>query len=76
MPHVTVEELDARFKMHSPDRGTCAAMVDFREACRLTADVICNLCPDGREQSLALTHLEEVMFWTNAGMARGGVKVR
>ena len=26
--------------------------------------------PPSREQSLAITHLEEVMFWANAAIAR------
>lgn len=26
--------------------------------------------PDGREKSLAMTRLEEVMFWSNAAIAR------
>jgi len=30
------------------------------------------IIPDGREKSLAITHLEEVMFWSNAGLARSG----
>lgn len=28
------------------------------------------LVPDGREKSLALTHLEETVMWANAGVAR------
>lgn len=28
------------------------------------------IVPDGREQSLMLTALEEAMFWANAGVAR------
>ncbi len=27
-------------------------------------------CPDSRELSLAITHLEEVVFWANAAIAR------
>lgn len=26
--------------------------------------------PEGREKALAFTHLEEVMYWSNAGIAR------
>jgi hypothetical protein len=26
--------------------------------------------PDGREKALVMTHLEEAMFWANAGIAR------
>ena len=35
------------------------------------ADLILSLVPEGREQSVAFTKLEEVMFWANAGIARG-----
>lgn len=30
------------------------------------------VAPDSRELSLAITHLEEVVFWTNAAIARHG----
>lgn len=32
--------------------------------------IIAGLVPPGREQSLALTHLEQAMFFANAGIAR------
>lgn len=35
------------------------------------ASTIIDIVPDGREKSMALTKLEEVMFWANAGIARG-----
>jgi len=41
-----------------------------RQACRRLADFLNEKLPDGREKSLAITHLEEVMFWGNAGLAR------
>ena len=34
------------------------------------AHAINALLPDGREKSLALTHLEETMHWADAGIAR------
>lgn len=41
-----------------------------RAACRLAAHALVELCPPGRELSLALTKLEEAMFWSNAAIAR------
>ena len=41
-----------------------------RMACKEAADQILSLTPPGREQSLAITKLEEVMFWSNAAIAR------
>jgi hypothetical protein len=35
-----------------------------------TADLLLTLCPPGRELSLALTKLEEAMFWGIAAIAR------
>jgi hypothetical protein len=31
-----------------------------------------NVAPDSRELSLAITHLEEAVFWANAAIARHG----
>ena len=41
-----------------------------RMACLNLAHFINDSVPDGREKSLAITHLEEVMMWGNAGIAR------
>lgn len=41
-----------------------------RQACRRLADHLNNELPDGREKSLAITNLEQVMFWANAALAR------
>lgn len=41
-----------------------------RQACRRLADELNGRLPEGREKALAMTHLEEVMFWANAGIAR------
>jgi hypothetical protein len=41
-----------------------------RQSCRHLADHLNTLLPEGREKSLAITHLEEVMFWSNAAIAR------
>lgn len=66
-----VQDLENRFKFHSPkDENTKAAHEDVRHHCLTLATHINTLVPEGREKSLALTHLEEVMMWANAGIAR------
>ena len=39
------------------------------QALMLATDVM-SMVPDGRERALALTKIEEAMFWANAGIAR------
>lgn len=43
-----------------------------RQVCRRAADHINEVCPEGREKSLAITKLEEAMMWGNAALARDG----
>jgi hypothetical protein len=47
---------------------------DVRRECYRLAIGLNAMLPDGREKVLAMTHLEEVMFWSNAGLARDGAK--
>lgn len=68
---LTEADLDRRFNFHA---ATTAEKRDdhtsVRRNCRDLADVLNYTLPDGREKSLAITHLEEVMFWGNAALAR------
>lgn len=41
-----------------------------RDKCYALASELNHLLPPGREKSLALARLEEVMFWSNAAVAR------
>lgn len=67
------EELDKRFSYHPALTGAKRdAHADIRHWCRGLAEQIDEAVPDGREKSLAFTHLEEVMFWGNAALARDG----
>jgi hypothetical protein len=42
----------------------------MRAAMKGAAMFVANTVPEGREKSLALTRLEEALFWSNAGIAR------
>ncbi|MFF9284854.1 Acb2/Tad1 domain-containing protein [Streptomyces griseosporeus] len=64
-------DIEHRFAFHAaPDQEKRDAHASVRQACRRLADHINETCPDGREKSLALTAIEEAMFWGNAALAR------
>jgi hypothetical protein len=64
-------DLAHRFSYHKPgDAVTVQAHVDVRDRCYRLAEALNEIVPDGREKSLAMTKLEEVMFWANAAIAR------
>lgn len=48
----------------------------IRQAFRRLADEVVARVPAGREQALAVTALEEAMFWANAGIARLASELR
>ena len=67
---ITKQDLENRFTYHAPTGNQPAKYVELREAGLNLAERICELTPDSREQSLAITKLEEVIFWSNAAIAR------
>jgi hypothetical protein len=68
-------DIENRFKHHPPTSGkTINAHEAVRTFCLDLANNINKLVPDSREKSLALTKLEEVMMWSNAGIARESEK--
>jgi len=69
---MNIQDLDHRFTYHPPKPGQPETYTQLREAGKELAHLIDELCPDGREKSLAITKLEEVIMWTNTGIARGG----
>ena len=64
-------ELQHRFAYHPPkDEKIKRSHEQTRDLFHGMAHHINQMLPDGREKSLAITALEESMFWTNAGIAR------
>jgi hypothetical protein len=64
-------DLEHRFNFHpatTEEKKNSHASV--RMHCLSLARFIDDTLPPGREKSLAITKLEEVMFWANAGLAR------
>lgn len=64
------EELDIRFTYHSPKGDQPQRYSRLRSAALEYAALVVELCPDSRESSLAVTHIEESVFWANASIAR------
>jgi len=66
----TEAELRKRFTYHPPKDGQPEKYQKLRDHIHLSAVMVCQLCPDSRERSLALTKLEEAVMWANAAIAR------
>jgi hypothetical protein len=69
---ISDEELDSRFDHHPPVGDRAARHARIRALAKQFARQVRDSTPEGREQSLAITHLEEVVFWANAAIAREG----
>lgn len=67
---MTNDEFNNRFNHHAPDKAAILQHEGFRDEVKELAKHIEAALPEGREKSLALTKLEEVMFWGNAAIAR------
>lgn len=68
---MTPEDIDNRFAFHAATTEEKRdAHTSVRQNCRALADFLNEKLPEGREKSLAITHLEEAMFWGNAALAR------
>lgn len=64
-------DIESRFAFHpatTVERQTLHQ--DIRDRCKRLAHWFNDELPDGREKSLVITTLEEVMFWANAAIAR------
>jgi hypothetical protein len=70
-PAPKADTLEERFNYHTPPNE---AVIEthwlIRKQMLGAAQMVCDNCPPCRELSLAVTKLEEAMFWANAAVAR------
>lgn len=65
------EQIDHNHSYHRPDyQETMNAMGAIRDKTAQTSHLLVELCPLGRELSLALKASEEVMLWAISALAR------
>lgn len=76
-PRMDINELISRFRWHPAITDESKeAHIRIRRWCMELAADFNEVVPDGREKSLAMTHIEEAMFWANAAIARNGGPAR
>lgn len=62
--------IENNFSYHAPKEGQPQIYTELRDKAKEFAYMIDELVPDSREKTLAMTKLEEVIMWANAGIAR------
>jgi len=67
---ISIDELHNRFSYHQPKTGQPERYEGIRNYAHGLASLINNACPASREKALALTHLDEVVMWAIAAIAR------
>lgn len=67
---MTSEDIENRFSFHPATLSTAHVHDKVRARCKSLAESLNEILPEGREKALAITHLEETMFWGNAAVAR------
>ena len=71
MQPLSPDDIHNRFAFHAATtEEKRSAHGSVRERCERLAMALAGNLPHGRELSIAMTKLEEVMFWANAALAR------
>lgn len=66
------DQIENNFKTHKVEEAW--KLEQIREEMKCAAFVVNDLCKPSRETSLAVTKLEEAMFWANASISRNQEK--
>lgn len=64
------EQNENNFIYHAPKGDQQERYTALRAKAKELADLIAEIVPASREQSVAITNLEQAMMWANAGIAR------
>jgi hypothetical protein len=64
------DDINNRFDHHAPDEFKIQKHQIVRQSAKELAQTFVEFVPEGREKALALTKLEEALFWANAAIAR------
>lgn len=70
MPEDILTRIERDFKYHPPKNDQTERYTALRSSARVLAEQIAKYTPASREQSLALTNLEQAVMWANAAIAR------
>lgn len=65
-----INKVDFDFTNHKPTDEGVKLIEQNRSVFKALSRHLINTVPEGREQSLALTNLEQALFWANAAVAR------
>jgi hypothetical protein len=66
-----LKQVETSFTYHSPKGNQQERYVALRDKAKELALDILHFVPPGREQSTAITKLEETIMWANKGIACG-----
>jgi len=66
----TKKQIQNNFTYHPPKDDQQGRYVTIRDEAKNLAMLIAEQTPSSREQSLAITNLEQAIFWANAAIAR------
>lgn len=64
------EQIEHNFTYHPPKDDQPQLYKEIRDRAKLFALFILENCPTSRERSLAITAIENSVFWANAAVAR------
>ncbi|KZM75738.1 hypothetical protein [Nocardia terpenica] len=67
---MSAADITHRFTFHIATADKHEQHESVRDACKTLALLLDEHLPESREKALAITHLETVMFWSNASVAR------